>query len=90
MNEQPQLSAMGQAQAGQGQAPQPQSQQGSIEQVIELLMKGATPEELLQMGVPEEMIRQAIELVQQHQAQQQQAQGSVPEGLSGMATPQQI
>ena len=88
MNEQPQLSAMGQAQAGQGQAPQ-QSQQGSIEQVIELLMKGATPEELLQMGVPEEMIKQAIELVQQHQAQQQ-AQGSVPEGLSGMATPQQI
>jgi len=89
MNEQPQLSAMGQGQAGQGQAPQ-QPQQGTIEQVIELLMKGATPEELLQMGVPEEMIRQAIELVQQHQAQQEQAQGSVPEGLSGMATPQQI
>ena len=65
------------------------SQQQGIEQVIDLLMKGATPEELLQMGVPEEMLMQAIEYLKQQQAQQQ-PQGPVQEGLSSMATPQQM
>ena len=64
------------------------SQQQGIEQVIDLLMKGATPEELLQMGVPEEILMQAIEYLKQQQAQQQ-PQGPVREGLSGMATPRQ-
>lgn len=50
----------------------------SIEQVINMLRQGMSPEELVQQGVPIELIKQAIAMVQQ---------SSVPGGevgLSGM------
>ena len=47
-----------------------QQQQGiTVEDVVKALMQGATPEQLLQAGVPQEMIQQAIQILQQ-QAQQ--------------------
>ena len=48
-------------------------------------MQGAEPEELVQMGIPEEMVTQAIQaLMQQMQAQQPAQQEG---GLAAMATP---
>jgi len=39
--------------------------QGLIAQIIELLKQGKTPEELLQMGVPQELLQQAMAMLQQ-------------------------
>ena len=59
--------------------------QVSIQQVVQMLMQGAAPEELVQMGIPEEMVTQAIQtLMQQMQAQQPAQQEG---GLAAMATP---
>ena len=58
------------AQAGQGQGQDAAIQ--AISQIVELLMQGITPEELLQQGVPQELVMKAIEIVKAQQAQQQQ------------------
>ena len=55
------------AQAGQGQ----DQAMMAIQQIVELLMQGVTPEELLQQGVPQELVMKAIEMVKAQQAQQQ-------------------
>ena len=56
------------AQVGQGQDAAMQA----ISQIVELLMQGVTPEELLRQGVPHELVMKAIEMVKAQQAQQQQ------------------
>lgn len=57
----------------------------SVQQIVQMLMQGAEPEELVQMGIPEEMVTQAIQvLMQQMQAQQPAQQEG---GLAAMATP---
>lgn len=57
----------------------------SIKDVAMMLMQGAEPEELVQMGIPEEMVAQAIQArMQQMQAQQPAQQEG---GLAAMATP---
>lgn len=57
----------------------------SVQQIVQMLMQGAEPEELVQMGIPEEMVTQAIQtLMQQMQAQQPARQEG---GLAAMATP---
>lgn len=59
--------------------------QVSVRQVVQMLMQGAEPEELVQMGIPEEIVTQAIQaLMQQMQAQQSAQQEG---GLAAMATP---
>ena len=73
---------------------QPQQGQISVEQVAKLLLQGVKPEELLAQGVPLEVIKQAIALLQE-QIQQQQGQQSdndtqvdqqtQPNGLAGKA-----
>ena len=56
---------------------QPQQGQISVEQVAKLLLQGVKPEELLAQGVPLEVIKQAIALLQEQiQQQQGQAQAS--------------
>ena len=62
-----------------------QAGQQNVQQVIELLMKGATPDELLQMGIPEQVIMEAIQMLKQAQAQQE-AQQPQSGGMSAMAT----
>ena len=56
MNEMGLAQAMGQGQGG-GMG------QGKLQEIVAMLMQGATPEELLQMGVPEQLIMQAMEMV---------------------------
>lgn len=56
------------AQVGQGQDASMQA----ISQIVELLMRGVTPEELLQQGVPQELVMKAVEIMKAQQAQQQQ------------------
>ena len=58
------------AQAGQGQGQYAAMQ--AISQIVELLMQGVTPEELLRQGVPQELVMQAVEIMKAQQAQQQQ------------------
>lgn len=57
--------------AGQGlqeQAlPQRNQMEEMVQKVAQLLQQGATPEELLQMGVPQEVIDMAIQLVSNQQ-----------------------
>lgn len=59
---------------------QPQQQVG-VEQVAAMLMQGVTPEELVQKGVPVQVIEQAMMLIQQ---QQQPQAGDA--GLAGRVT----
>lgn len=64
------------AQAGQGQ----DQAMMAIQQIMELLMQGVTPEELLQQGVPQELVMKAVELMKAQQGQQQQAQSAMAPG----------
>ena len=70
----------------------PANQQGiTIDDVIKALMQGATPEQLLQAGVPKEMIQQAIQILQQQAQQQGQGgQPQQPQGLSQVGMQQGI
>jgi hypothetical protein len=68
------------------QAPQAGSQQmPTVEEVIKLLMEGVPPEELEQMGIPPELIMQAIQVLEQQMAQQQQGQQAPQEMGGGLA-----
>lgn len=72
----------GLAQQAMGQQEQ-QISQDMVKQVAELLMQGMTPEELIQRGVPQEVVEMAMALVSQQATQ-------IPEesaGLAGMAMP---
>jgi len=89
MEEQQGLSASG---AGNNEA----KMQELIEQVVQMLQQGTSPEELLQMGVPEEIIQYALEMLEQSANEsgnnmnqtgagmQQQMQQQEPTGLSQM------
>ena len=53
-----------------------QSNGQDIAEIVQLLMQGASPDELLAMGVPEEIIEQAMQMIQaRQQGQMQQQQG---------------
>ena len=56
---------------GQGMQEQALPQQDEMEQMVvqvaQLIMQGATPQELLQMGVPQNVIDMAMQLVQSQQ-----------------------
>ena len=76
---------MGQEQGmGQGMGPGPGAGGGSqaelveaIKQIMQLLMQGVTPDELIAKGVPEELVMKAVELLQRMQ-QEQGGQGGQP------------
>lgn len=57
----------------------------SVQQIVQMLMQGAEPEKLVQMGIPEEMVTQAIQILMQQMQAQQPAQQKG--GLAAMATP---
>lgn len=83
--------------AQQQAAPQPQAQGAgqvpAVDEVVAMLMQGASPEELEQLGIPPELIMQAITMVEQQlaaqsaQAPQQQAapQDQMGGGLASQA-----
>lgn len=71
------------------QSAQPQQQpmgnpEQMIQEVVQMLMQGADPDELLKRGVPMEILQAAIEIVL---AQEQQVQGNQvpPATESGLA-----
>lgn len=71
------MAAMGVPQGGQPSM--------SLEEVIDALMQGAKPEELMAAGVPQELIEQAMmELSKVMQAAPAEA------GLAGMQVPQSV
>jgi len=57
----------------------------SIEEIVALLMEGIPPEELEKMGVPPEMIMEAIAILEQQMAAQQQAPAQPQQGQGGLA-----
>lgn len=68
----------------QGQMPQgPDQQLPTVEEVIDMLLQGAKPEELIQMGIPEELIMQAMQMLQQQSAPEQGLASAVA-GQPGM------
>lgn len=64
-------------------APQEQMMR-DLDQVVQMIKQGVTPEELLQMGVPEQLIMAAMEVI----GQQANAVPQGQEGLAGMQVPQ--
>lgn len=74
------MEGLAQQMAGAPAQPQ-QAMAVSVEEVIQLLVQGATPEQLLQQGIPEELIMQAIQVIEQQMAAQQTA-GPQEQGLA--------
>jgi len=67
----------------QQMAAQPAPQEAgmpTIEQLIQVLMQGVDPEELLAQGIPAELIMQAIQVIEQQMAAQ-----NVPAEEQGLA-----
>ncbi|MEA3280650.1 MAG: hypothetical protein U9Q38_08650, partial [Thermodesulfobacteriota bacterium] len=61
--------------AGQGPMMNGQGQgQQMVKEVVNMLLQGANPEELIAQGVPAEVVEMAMQQVQQIVAQQQQEQ----------------
>ena len=76
----PQL--MGRQVGGQGRGQGQQQRQGkmpSVEEVIALLMQGVDPQKLIEMGIPQELIMQAIQVLEQQLAQQEQPSAPAPQ-----------
>jgi len=59
-------------------------QMPSVEELVELLLQGITPEELVNAGVPQQLVEQAMAMAQQMAAQQgpTQAQAGMEQGLA--------
>ena len=64
---------------GIGMAPSTGTPQIAVQDLVNMLKQGITPEELLQQGVPEAMINQALMMLQQ-EIQQGQIQPQAPQG----------
>ena len=60
----------------------PQGQQmPTVEEVAQLLMQGVDPQKLVEMGVPPELIMEAISMIEQQMGAQGQAQPAMtPQG----------
>jgi len=54
---------MGLAQRMQGPQAAPQGQMPTVEQIVELIMQGMEPDELLEQGVPEELVMAAMDMI---------------------------
>lgn len=59
---------------------QPDQPMRDLDQVVQMIMQGVTPDELLQMDVPEELVMAAIDAIGQQVNQMPVEQ----EGLAGM------
>ncbi len=57
----------------------------TVEELVELLLQGITPEELVNAGVPQQLVEQAMAMAQQLAAQQgptqAQAEGLAAQGM---------
>lgn len=71
----------------QGLAAGSASPQMAVQEVVAMLVQGADPEQLLQQGIPMEVIREAIQIIMA-QEQQLQAQSQPPTTNAGLAATQ--
>lgn len=60
------------------------SKMTSVKDVVAMLMQGMEPEELVQNGIPEELVQQAMQVLMQQMSQEQQEPVS---GLAGTRVP---
>ena len=67
-----------------GQSQGTGEQMPTVEQVIDMLMQGASPEELVEMGIPEELIMQAMQMLQSQPEQAPQGLAGAVAGQAGM------
>lgn len=82
------MDGLAQQMAGQGRGMQ--QQQGgrrmpTLEEVIQLLVQGADPQELLAMGISGELLMQALQVIEQQMAQQAQPQAAYTDAGQGLA-----
>jgi hypothetical protein len=70
---------------GMPQQPQQGQMMPSVQEVAALLMQGIPPEELMKMGVPQEVIMQAIQMIEGQMAQEQMAVAPKQEGAVGLS-----
>lgn len=70
-----QSAGQGMGMGGQGNPEQ------MVQQVVQMLMQGANPDELLQQGVPMEVIKAAIEIIMAQE--QQEANNAAPPATDG-------
>lgn len=69
----------------QGLAAQQAGQRQMVEQVVQALLQGVSPDELVAQGVPVEVVQLAMSMVKQQQVPSVDAEKA---GLAGMSTPQ--
>jgi len=81
MNEDMQMGEVQQAAQGNSGAG---AQEVTVEEVVQLLMQGVQPQELVDAGVPVDLIEQAIMIIQE-QMKAQQPQGMGQGGGQGLA-----
>ena len=83
------MNGLAESMAQPQQAPQAQQQGGqqmpTVEEVIAMLVEGVPPEELEKMGIPPELIMQAIQVLEQQMAAQQQQQAAPQQQGGGLA-----
>lgn len=60
------------------------SQEITIEDIVYLLMQGADPQELVQMGIPPEVIEQVLQMIAENGATARQ-ESTMPAGPQGLA-----
>ena len=75
------------AQQGPGQ-PQGMNQEqmmALVQQVVKLLMQGVTPQELIAKGVPQQVIDEALKLIDQHRQATGQDTPQAPQNEQGLA-----
>jgi hypothetical protein len=60
-------------------------QMPTVEEVIQLLMEGMDPQQLLEMGVPEELLMQALQILEQQMQQQPSQPQQQPQQQPGLA-----
>lgn len=75
MNEDQMMGAGGQVQQqAQANSGAPQGKMPTVQEVAQMLMQGVKPQELVDAGIPIDLIKQAVALLEQ-QMQMQQGQG---------------
>ena len=68
---------------GQGGGMDQQQMMQLVQQVAQLLSQGVSPDELIQQGVPQEVIQAAMQMVQSNGAGEEMAEGQPPMGMQG-------
>lgn len=84
------MAGLAEQMVGPAQDPSMAQQMGgavpTIEEIVALLMQGIPPEKIVEMGVPPELLMEAIALLEQQMAAQQ----SVPPEAQGGLAAQQV